>query len=338
LSLARALLDFEFGESGAGVAATEEQSLRVTASDLRSLRSMPNRIDIAAQRATTRYCRLCAKQSKATMESCAMEHRYTTGSTKRLVAHLIPLLLAFGSGCTGELDDSNTDDADATTEDTASALGAPGNACQGSIGAVPANVKPIWTHETYTKYLYMPTYKIHFFATAGVGNDKILAICSLVQNMTASLKSSTDRAKMGGHKIHINTIKDPGLPGTSPPQRDGGAGDGTLLTFEAICGSPPVDPTNPKADRRYRGWDVPVHEFGHSIEIRLGYEARSNQLFSKEPGYNQTYAREYFAWATQYWFSSDVFTKYTRSTMKSTQRDYLSTIFNAGSTWVPKCR
>lgn len=266
-----------------------------------------------------------------------MNHRYTAGTAKRFAAHLIPFLLAFGSGCAGELDDNTTDDAEETTEDNADALGAPGSACQGSIVAVPANTTPYFTHEKYTKYLYMPKYQMHFFATESVGNDKIFAICSLVKNMTASLKSSTDRTKMSGHKVHINTQKDPGLPGTSPPQRDGGAGGGTLMSVELICGSPPVDPLNPNADRRYRAWDTPVHEFGHSIEIRLGYEGKSNQIFSKEPGYDKNYAREYFAWATQNWFSSDVYTKQTRSTMKSSHRDYLSTIFNTGSTWVPKC-
>lgn len=266
-----------------------------------------------------------------------MKHRHTLGSGKRFAACVIPLLLAFGSGCSSEFDDSTTDDSE-QTEDLADELSTPGSPCQGSIGAVPANVNPYFTHATFTKYFYMPTYKIHFFGTAEVGNDAIMATCALVKNMVASFESSADRSKMAGHKVHLATYKSPALPGTSPPQRNGGNHDGTLLSVEFICRKDPVDPLYSGGDRRYRGWDTPVHEIGHSIEFRLGREAQSNQVFSKEPGYQKDYAREYFAWATQSWFSADVHNNSTRSTMSPAQKSYMSTIFKPGATWVPKCQ
>jgi hypothetical protein len=85
----------------------------------------------------------------------------------------------------------------------------------------------------------------------------------------------------------------------------------------------------------FRGWNIPAHEFGHSIELKLELQKRSDQVFSSNVGnYNLKMKREYFAWASETWFNSSR-SKVTRDKMPKWQYDYLATIFDAANKWMP---
>jgi len=129
----------------------------------------------------------------------------------------------------------------------------------------------------------------------------------LISNMVAALKHPEDQRRFRGHQAFIITDVDPDLTqiGSIPGHRNTG-GNGFSLFNEALVCTKAVDTIRPNNPPEYRGWNTPVHEFGHSIEITLGLQSRSNTLFKeKVKSYNSKNAREYFAWATQKWFGCD---------------------------------
>jgi hypothetical protein len=197
----------------------------------------------------------------------------------------------------------------------------------------PAGIKLAWPIYRPVKYLEIKPYGIHLLGTASVSDWMMRESYDLIFQMVSALRNAEDRAKFTGHQAFVITDADPALPGTAG-QRNGGS-KGRSLFNEALVCTEAVDTIRPDHAPEYRGWNTPVHEFGHAIEFMLGLQRRSDALFSKHArNYNPKVAREYFAWAVEAWFESSKATK-SRDAMPDWQRDYLSTIFSAENKWKP---
>jgi hypothetical protein len=205
------------------------------------------------------------------------------------------------------------------------------------IGKPPAGAQTIWLFYKPTQYLYIDELKIHVFGTATVSEWMMRESYVLIKNMVSALKQPENRQKFAGHQAFLITDSDPDLTkiGSVPGHRNTG-GRGFSLFNEVLVCAKAVDTIRPNAKPEYRGWNTPVHEFGHSIEHTLKLEPRSNEVFTKNiPNYNSKVAREYFAWATEQWFASDRAGSQGRKTMPKWKYEYLATIFSDDNEWVP---
>lgn len=201
------------------------------------------------------------------------------------------------------------------------------------IESPPPGLQPVWRIYRPVKYLKIEPYNIHVLGTATVSDWMMRESHLLITNMVAALTRAEDREKLAGHQAFLITDADPALPGTTG-QRNGGGKGRSLFNEELVCREA-VDTIRPTLAPAYRGWNTPVHEFGHSIEFALGLQARSDALFSKHvKNYNPKVAREYFAWAVEAWFESASHSK-GRGAMPKWQYDYLATVFSAANTWKP---
>lgn len=203
------------------------------------------------------------------------------------------------------------------------------------ISNPPAALKSIgWPRlYKYSKYFNAKTYDVHILGTTEVSDEKMLLVAEFIDNMISALKSPQDRAKFAGHHICLIGNKDPDLGelGSIPNQRNAGGKNVTLLTADLINHIARDDQGN----EFFRAWNIPAHEFGHTIEMKLELQKRSDQVFSSNVGnYNLKMKREYFAWASETWFNSSR-SKVTRDKMPKWQYDYLATIFDAANKWVP---
>ncbi|MCX6907372.1 MAG: hypothetical protein NTY01_04945 [Verrucomicrobia bacterium] len=197
----------------------------------------------------------------------------------------------------------------------------------------PETIRPAWVIYPPAKYLRIDPYNVHLLGSATVSDWMMRESYNLIYNMLGALKNPEDRAKFSGHKAHLITNADPPLPRTKS-QRNGG-GKGVSLFDEDIVCTEAGDTMYPDRKPVYRGWDTPVHEFGHSIEYALGLQSRSDTVFSEHvKNYDPKLAREYFAWSVGEWFESTRNAK-GRKAMPDWQYDYLSTIFSAKNKWKP---
>lgn len=183
----------------------------------------------------------------------------------------------------------------------------------------------------------MDDLQIHVFGTETVSEWMMQQSFVLIHSMVSALKQPEDRRKFAGHQAFLITDKDPDLTsiGSVAGHRNTG-GSGFSLFNEVLVCAKAVDTIRPNAPPEYRGWDTPVHEFGHSIELTLRLEARSDKIFSSNlPNYDPKVAREYFAWATQMWFASDRVPSQGRQAMPRWEYEYMATIFSTDDEWVP---
>jgi hypothetical protein len=223
------------------------------------------------------------------------------------------MLVTFGSGCSGGSDDIDTEDSSGTEEARTEEAAVTG-LCTGAVRTPKAtDPKPMWDNFTFTKYLYEPTYKLNIFGTKGVDGSFMKRSCLVLSNIMKAMQPSL-RSKMEGYRAHFKVESDGGTGGSAAP--------GTILKIEYMCG--------PKAVGK--DWETLPHEFGHSIELTLGLEAKSDKIFSAHSPYENKYAREYFAWASQRWFSDG------RANMTAWEKDYTSTIYMASNSYVPSCK
>lgn len=199
----------------------------------------------------------------------------------------------------------------------------------------PAGVQTIWNFYKPTQYLRIDEFNIHVFGTATVSEWMMRESHALIRNMVAALKRPEDRREFAEHQAFLITDADPDLPRSVPGHRNTG-GRGFSLFNEVLVCAKAVDTIRPNSRPVYRGWDTPVHEFGHAIEHTLKLESRSDELcFENTPDYDPNVAREYFAWATQKWFASDCVDSPGRKALPEWEYDYLATIFSKDNEWVP---
>ena len=206
-----------------------------------------------------------------------------------------------------------------------------------AISEPPGNVQTMWYFYEPAKYIHIEKLDIHVLGTESVSDWMMRESSVLIYNMVEALKSRRDREKFRGHQAFIITDNDPDLTrvGGIAGHRNTG-GKGFSLFNEALVCTKAVDTIRPDAAPIYRAWDTPVHEFGHSIEHTLKLEGDSDKIFKKNTSnYNKDLAREYFAWATQLWFSSDRIPSSGRKSMPKWQYEYLADIFNKNQKWLP---
>ena len=159
---------------------------------------------------------------------------------------------------------------------------------------------------------------------------------SMINHMVASLRLYNDRKKFSGHQAFLITNADPDLSiiGATKGHRNTGMLGKSLFNEALVC-TTAVDTIRPNDQAIYRGWETPIHEFGHAIEHTLQLESRSDAVFSKNvPNYNPKQAREYFAAATEEWFSARIGSK-GREAMPEWKFKYLSSIFSKDDPWIP---
>lgn len=185
----------------------------------------------------------------------------------------------------------------------------------------------------YSKYWNTKKFDVHILGTSAVSDEKMRQVAEFVDNMISALKSPQDRARFAGHQICLIGSEDPSLgeAGNIPNQRNGARKDVTLLDVDLINHVA----ADSRGNRFFRGWNIAAHEFGHSIEFKLGLQERSDRVFSSNSGnYDPNLKREYFAWATEKWFNSSR-SKVTRDKIAKWEYDYLATVYDAENEWVP---
>ena len=208
------------------------------------------------------------------------------------------------------------------------------NSIELTIKRPPIGYQTKWHFYRQKKYLEIEGQGIHIFGSASTSDWMMKNSHHLILNMVAALKDPLDQKKFSGHEAYIVTDNDP--PINARQQRNTGGKGYSLFNEVLVCASA-FDTLYPENDRVINAWDTPVHEFGHAIEITLGLQNRSDEIFSKNSlNYNPKQAREYFPWAVQQWFDSSNPSQ-RRATMQKWKFDYLSTIFDADNHWKPDC-
>lgn len=186
----------------------------------------------------------------------------------------------------------------------------------------------------YSKYTKTPRHGINIIATNNASDDKTCLVSEFTDNMISALRRPEDRTKFAGHTIVLIGAADPAFNIKShdgSPQRNGGAKNHTILDVDMINHYATNKTTG---EIFYRGWNVPVHELGHSIELKLELQTQSDIFYSMKPGYNNDFPREYWAWSCGAWFNSNTKNK-TRDQMDKDEYEYLSKTFDVNNNWLP---
>jgi len=184
---------------------------------------------------------------------------------------------------------------------------------------------------------YIEEYGVHIVGTAGVSPEMLPRVHDLILHMLDSLADPRHQVLFEDHYVLVITDDDPEVPGGVPGQRNTGSAVATVINEALVCQTS-VDSQRPDATPVYRGWDTPIHEFGHSLEDVLQLGARSDAVFSRSvSSYDVSVAREYFAWTMQAWFDSEQDNGTTRADLGSDEREYFATIFRQDDSWRPSC-
>lgn len=202
-----------------------------------------------------------------------------------------------------------------------------------AITAPPAGVQTFMADKYVpAKYLRIGKYNIHIIGSPTVSDWFMRETYWVIGNIVAAMKNPADRLKFSGFQAILITNADPDLGGI-PGHRNSG-GDGWSVFNEALVCTTAVDTINPDSTPVYRGWDTPVHEFGHSIEATL-------KLFSKTMAYHVANGvpttgndiAESYAWNMEQWF--DVYKTSSRSKMDAWKQTYFAEVFDTSNTWIP---
>ena len=202
-----------------------------------------------------------------------------------------------------------------------------------AITAPPAGVLTFWVDRYVpAKYLKIEKYNIHIIGSATVSDWFMRETHGVISNMVGAMKNSADRAKFSGFQAILITNADPDLGGI-PGHRNSG-GEGWSLFNEALVCTTAADTINPGSTPVYRGWDTPVHEFGHAIEATLNLSART--LAYHEAYLVPTtgaYLSESYAWGMERWF--EVNEASSRSGLEFFKKVYFAEVFDTSNTWRP---
>lgn len=186
-------------------------------------------------------------------------------------------------------------------------------------------------HYKPVKHLLNSRYNFHIFGTENVRDSIMQEASKVFENVIDHLKTDDMREKFQGHYFLVITYDDPDVLGASiSGHKNTGSTGYVVMTQELICTSA-VDTIRPDNAPEYRGWDTPVHEFGHSIEYTLGLlDETRKRVEENSPGYNIS---EAFAWAITEWFNMTG----KRESMSSWTKNYLSSVFNSDLSYTPSC-
>jgi hypothetical protein len=172
----------------------------------------------------------------------------------------------------------------------------------------------------------MTTFDVHVVATNAVGNDKMCQVAKFIDKMISTLKYPQDRIKFAGHRIILIGSADPAFDGI--PHRNTGGLNFTVLDVDMINDTA----VDSNGNQFFRAWNIPVHEFGRTIEFKLNLTAKTDQLYPQNDiKYDPNHKREHFPWAAQKWFDSNK----TRDKMATWEYSYLASVFDPNNTWIP---
>jgi hypothetical protein len=202
------------------------------------------------------------------------------------------------------------------------------------ITSPPVGSQTSWLATKYpaAKYLKIEKYNIHILGTSTVSDWFMRESYDVLSNIVGAMKNPADRAKFSGFQAILCTNEDPDLGGTPGHRNSGGAG--WSLFNEAIVRVTAVDTIRPYDAAVYRGWETPIHEFGHAVEATLN-------LFERTKAYHAAYGYplvgveldESYAWALQTWFPTA--SGGVRSNLRIGMFNYLSEVFDVNNTWKP---
>jgi hypothetical protein len=156
----------------------------------------------------------------------------------------------------------------------------------------------------------------------------MLKAFDLVEHVIGSIKNSSDRSKFAGHQFFILTDNDPDLrtvgAAAQKGQRNTGSAKYTVINEALVC-KKAEETIRPHDPAEYRGFDTPVHEFGHSIEAFLDLAAQSDRVYRMSiRDYDRKRSREYFSFSVQRRFGS---AGRGAELIPGYEQTYLSTIF-----------
>ena len=187
------------------------------------------------------------------------------------------------------------------------------------------------------KYLKIEKYNIHILGSATVSDWFMRESYALINNMVGAMKNPAQQAKFSGHQAFLITNQDPDLTflGASVPvgQRNSG-NKGWSVFNEDLVGVTAADAMYPGTTPVFRGWETPVHEFGHAVELTLDLSARTAAVRQANLGTNVgANPGERYAWAVENWFATKP--GWFRAALPTWERDYLAEVFNINNTWSP---
>jgi hypothetical protein len=202
------------------------------------------------------------------------------------------------------------------------------------ITTAPSDTQTSWISTKYpaAKYMRIAQYNIHILGSPTVSDWFMRESYEVLSNIVGAMKNPADRAKFNGFQAVLITNADPDLGGSSGHRNSGS--NGWSLFNESIVRVTAVDTIRPSAAAIYRGWETPVHEFGHAVEATLDLFARTkaahaaNNYPTSGDGLGESYA-----WSLQKWFSTAPGD--TRNTFPTWQYNYLAEVFDTNNTWIP---
>jgi regulation of enolase protein 1 (concanavalin A-like superfamily) len=185
-----------------------------------------------------------------------------------------------------------------------------------------------------TQYLYIKEYRVHIFGSPSVSKWMMQQSYILIKEMIGAIKLQSHRDKFAGHEAYLITDVDPDIlsMGGLPGQRNTGDIGHSLFNESLVCRTA-VDTMKPFELPMARGWDTPVHEFGHAIENTIGIDGATRQAHANVFENDPNALAEHFAWSTEFWFLSPdrraQFDGYLGA------KKFMAAIFSEENTWFP---
>ena len=188
-----------------------------------------------------------------------------------------------------------------------------------------------------TKYMKIEKYNIHILGSSTVSDWFMRETYDVLSNIVGAMRYPADRAKFSGFQAVLITDLDPSLFTTGVSSVVGhrnSGGNGWSMFNESIVRVSAVDSIRPYDAPVYRGWETPIHEFGHAVEATLN-------LFERTKAYHAAYGYplsgdnlgESYAWALQTWFPTAPGSP--RSSLRLGMYNCLSEVFDVNNTWTP---
>jgi hypothetical protein len=199
-----------------------------------------------------------------------------------------------------------------------------------------ALVKKYSTTYNYKKYLWIPQYNIHIIGTASVSDWFMRESYWMVSNVMGAMRTER-RAAFSGFQALLVTNLDPDLKSLGislyAGHRNTGMNGWSMFNEAMVCAAA-VDTIRPYETPVFRGWETPIHEFGHAVELTLGL--RSTTIARRQANGGQVNTPtdgELYAWAVEQWFA--VRPGSVRSNLPTWERNYLAEVFNISNAWSP---
>ncbi len=188
---------------------------------------------------------------------------------------------------------------------------------------LPADIKAANTGQNHAVYKntypkYGRALGIDYVATEGVSDWALHSARTVLTNVLLGLKDRSQIEKFKNYRILIvgdadkDIINYPDIGFKQANDWRGGTDNRVArITEEMMCRT---GVTNRPGDKVYREYDQVVHEFGHTIDMRLGLESLIGQVQKmantyprdKQGKYKASYNAEQYPYWVQSWYNSDL--------------------------------